>query len=248
MEAAEYRRMFEVEDTLWWYRALRLFFGDAISSAALPPGAAALDAGCGSGANTILLGASFARVVGCDLSEEAVRLSRRRGLERLLVADVNRLPFRSAAFDYVLCADVFESLEVDERRAIEELARVTKPGGRLVVSVAAFQLLLSEHDRAVHSVRRYTKDRARAAFGVGGIRIARMRYLFGFLFVPMAAYRLTRRLARHRAAAAPPRSDLFMPPRALNALLYGLVRLERLASRWVPMPFGTTVLVELERA
>ena len=174
-----------------------------------------------------------------------MRLSRLRGFKGLLVADVNRLPLRSAMFDCVLCSDVFESLEVNERQSIEELARVTKPGGRVVLSVAAFQFLLSEHDRAVHSVRRYTKARVRAAFAVGGIRIARMRYLFGFLFLPIVAYRITRRLVRRNPAA--PRSDLFMPPRVLDALLYEIVRLERFVARWVPMPFGTTLLVELER-
>jgi SAM-dependent methyltransferase len=245
MEAAEYRRMFDVDHSLWWYRGLRLFFRDTFRVAPPAPDAAALDAGCGTGANMRLLAESFPRVVGCDLSEEAVRLSRRRGLGRLFVADVNRLPLRSAAFDCVLCSDVFESFEVDERRAIEELARVTKPGGRVVLSVAAFQFLLSEHDRAVHSVRRYTKARARAAFAVGGIRIASMRYLFGFLFVPIVAYRFARRLVRRGAVT--PRSDLFTPPRPVDALLYAIVRLERFVSRWVPMPFGTTLLVELER-
>jgi SAM-dependent methyltransferase len=246
MEDAEYRRMFAVEDTLWWYRALRLYLGDVIRATVPARGVAALDAGCGSGANTVLLADAFTRVTGCDLSEEAVRLARRRGLERLLVADVNRLPLRTGAFDCVLCADVFESLEVDERRALEELARVTKPGGRLVLSLAAFQFLLSEHDRAVHSVRRYTKARARAAFAVGGVRIARMRYLFGFLFVPIVAYRLGRGLAR-RGGSAAPRSDLFRLPRLLDAFLYAVVRLERFVARWVPLPFGTTLLVELER-
>jgi len=245
MEAAEYRRMASVDDSLWWYRGLRLFFRDTLGTARPARDAAALDAGCGTGANMRLLAESFSRVVGCDLSEEAVRLSRRRGLERLFIADVNRLPLRSAAFSFVLCSDVFESFEVDERRAIEELARVTRPGGRVLLTVAAFQFLLSEHDRAVHSVRRYTKTRARADFAVGGVRITGMRYLFGSLFVPIVAYRVTRRLVRRRAAA--PRSDLFALPRPLDALLYAIVRLERFVARWVPMPFGTTLLIELER-
>jgi hypothetical protein len=44
-----------------------------------------------------------------------------------------------------------------------------------------------------------------------------------------------------------PLSSPFTPPRPVDALLYTIVRLERFVSRWVPMPFGTTLLVELER-
>ena len=94
-------------------------------------------------------------------------------------------------------------------------------------------------------MRRYTKARARAAFATGGIRITRMRYLFGALFVPIVIYRVVRRLVRRRPET--PRSDLVRPPRALDHLLYWIVRLERAISRWIPMPFGTTLLVELER-
>jgi len=244
MEAGEYRKMFEVEDTLWWHRGLRLFFADAIRSAALPADAVALDAGCGSGANMALLGESVPRVVGCDLVERALLFARLRGLKRLVAADINRLPFREGSFDCVLCSDVFECEEVDERHAISELARVTKRGGRLIIGVAAYQFLLSEHDRAVHSVRRYTKARARTAFAIPALRIVRMRYRFGWVLLPVVLYRMVR---RRQDGTGLPRSDLFLPSRFLNALLFWIVRWERSVSRWLPLPFGTTVLVELRR-
>lgn len=245
METGEYQKMFEVEDTLWWHRGLRLFFADAIRAAALPPDAVALDAGCGSGANMALLGESVARVAGCDLSDRGLLFARLRGLKRLVAADINHLPFRAGSFDCVLCSDVFECEEVDERLAISELARVTKRGGRLIIGMAAYQFLLSEHDRAVHSVRRYTKARARTAFATPALRIVRIRYLFGWLFLPVVVYRMARRSRRREAS--PPRSDLYLPSRFLNALLFWIVRCERSVSRWLPLPFGTTVLVELRR-
>ena len=244
MEPDEYRRMFELEDRLWWYGGLRLHLAAAIRRAALPATARALDAGCGTGANLALLAESFDRVVGVDLSPHAVAFARTRGAKRVLVGDVNGLPFAPHAFDLVLVSDVFECAEVDEPRAVAELARVTRPGGRLIVAVAAYQFLLSEHDRAVHSVRRYTKTRARRAFAHPDLRVAGLRYCFGPLFPSIAAYRLLRRRPR---PTGPPRSDLAMPPGWLNGLLLGVVRLEARAFARTPLPFGTTLVAELER-
>jgi SAM-dependent methyltransferase len=243
MEPAEYGRMYHAEDQLWWYRGLRLNLHAAFQRAGVPQAGRVLDAGCGTGANLASLTRLFDRLTGVDLSTQAVAYCRARGLRRTVAADVNGLPFRSATFDGVLCSDVFECAEVDERRGLRELARVTRPGGRIIVTVAAYQFLLGEHDRAVHCVRRYTKRRARRVFGSDDVKVARMRYLFGSLAVPIIAYRLTSR----RRCAAMPTSDVFPFPRWVDGLLYTIVRLEAFVARFAPLPFGTTLLIELER-
>src|SRR5438093_7395401 len=177
MEGYEYGKMYDLEDRLWWYRGVRLYFREAIRRANLPSEATVLDAGCGTGANLVLLSQMFTRTIGCDLAETAVAFSTERGHKRVLVADVNHLPFKNGVFDCVLCGDVLECREVDERRAVAELARVTRPGARIILSAAAYQFLMGEHDRAVHAVRRYTKRRLRRAVAVAGVEIVGMRYL-----------------------------------------------------------------------
>ncbi|PYN81529.1 MAG: hypothetical protein DMD96_09740 [Candidatus Rokuibacteriota bacterium] len=248
METYEYRKMYGLEDRLWWYRGLRLYFQAALRRANLPSDGAVLDAGCGTGANLVLLSRMFARTVGCDLAETAVALSAERGLKRVLVADVNHLPFKNGVFDCVLCSDVLECGEVDEHRAVSELARVTRTGARIILSAAAYEFLMSEHDRAVHAVRRYTKRRLQRAVSVAGVEIVAMRYLFGFFLVPIVTYRLLRRLRRRGKGADRPQSDLFLPPRVVNELLFRFARAEAsLLSRFGHLPFGTTLLVEMKR-
>ena len=247
MESYEYRKMFDLEDRLWWYRGLRLHLQQAFRRARLPADALVLDAGCGTGANLALLGRSFSRAVGCDLSEAGVRLAGSRGLKRVLVADVNHLPFRTGAFDGVLCSDVMECAEVEPRAAAAELARVTRRGGRIIVSASAYEFLRSEHDIAVHSARRFSRRGFREALSVEGVRVTGVRHLFAFFFLPIVAFRVVKRTVRDPGRVATPQSDLFLPPRPVNALLSAMARLEAALGRVWRFPFGTTLLVELER-
>ncbi len=90
-----------------------------------------LDVGCGRGqfAERIAreLGAS---VIGVDQSERMVQLTRVRGIDAV-VGDVCALPFDSGVFDCVLAAwMLFHVAEID--LALAEVARVLRPGGRLV--------------------------------------------------------------------------------------------------------------------
>jgi SAM-dependent methyltransferase len=71
-----------------------------------------------------------ARVVAVDQSERMVELTRGRGVEAL-VGDVQQLPFADGSFDCALAAWMLYHVP-DLDRALAELARVLRPGGRLV--------------------------------------------------------------------------------------------------------------------
>jgi len=78
MDEIEYRKMFEVEDTHWWFRGKRAVVGGLIARFAPADGRRrALDVGCGTGANLGLL-AGYGDAFGIDLHPLALELSRRR--------------------------------------------------------------------------------------------------------------------------------------------------------------------------
>jgi SAM-dependent methyltransferase len=101
--------------------------------------ATVLDAGCGRGFYLRLLHElpGIREIYGVDTNETYLRAaaqhvrSERVGLAR---ADITDLPFPDGRFDLVICSEVLEHVR-DDDRALEELARVIRPGGHLVITV-----------------------------------------------------------------------------------------------------------------
>ena len=100
---------------------------------ALPPGRA-LDAACGSGRHTAYLCARGHQVYGVDASPHMLERARKRapGAD-LREGDLTRLPFEDAHFDVAVCSLALTHC-ADLGPPIRELARVLRPGGRLILS------------------------------------------------------------------------------------------------------------------
>ncbi len=120
----------------WWNDA----FGEFLEQALKPkPGKRILDVGCGVGTAEISLArlqVSQLRLFGSDLLLDRVREARDRvrGINAragFAAADAARLPYVDGAFDCTFCVAVLQHLR-DVPRALAELARVTRPGGRIL--------------------------------------------------------------------------------------------------------------------
>lgn len=83
-----------------------------------------------------------------------------------VVADGINLPFKSEPFSHTISSEVLEHLK-DDRKAIKELARVTEPSGKLVVTFPHKKSYFANDDRFVNHFRRYElsemKDRLKEA-------------------------------------------------------------------------------------
>lgn len=101
-----------------------------------------LDAGCGEGyCSRVLAERGPKSLVGFDASSEMIELARRQEQEerrgvRFEVGDIRNIRFADAAFDVAIAVFVFNYLSLaDTERALGELHRVLRPGGRLVFAV-----------------------------------------------------------------------------------------------------------------
>ncbi len=92
-------------------------------------GSTVLDLGCGAGMLALLKRKGVV-LAGVDLSAECALAARRNGYDRTLSAELTRLPFADASFDYVVSLDVLGHVGFGEKDAVlSEIRRVLKPGG-----------------------------------------------------------------------------------------------------------------------
>jgi ubiquinone/menaquinone biosynthesis C-methylase UbiE len=94
----------------------------------------ALDSGCGAGALAFALAPFVGSVVGVDLSAELIAAGRELAPANceLTVGDATALPFEYGSFDIVGCMRVLHHARRPEL-VVSELARVTRPGGRILL-------------------------------------------------------------------------------------------------------------------
>jgi trans-aconitate methyltransferase len=119
-----------------WSRKVASDFLDWIS---VPPGAAWADVGCGTGAltETILAKCEPASIVAVDKAEGFVSQVRRNITDSRVsveTADATALPWGNATFDAVVSGLVLNFVP-DHRTLTQEMARLTKPGGKVAAYV-----------------------------------------------------------------------------------------------------------------
>jgi SAM-dependent methyltransferase len=243
MEREEYRYLFELEDRLWWFIAMRAITR-AVLERFLPRGRPLriLDAGCGTAGMLPVL-RRYGCACGIDFSPEAIGFARGRGELKLARASITALPFPTGSFDLVTEFEVVNHWAIrDDQAAFNELARVLRPGGLLHFREPAHQWLFAKHDLAVHTRQRYSRRELKAKLIQAGFEPVYLGYANCILF-PVA---LVRRLVGNLLPGGQG-SDVRDIPRPLN---WFLTRVMSLEASWVKrgrLPIGLSHLIVARR-
>jgi SAM-dependent methyltransferase len=240
MERAEYERLDQVEERMWWFAAahanlLTLYRRTTPNQ----EGGAILDAGCGTGGFLARLASLYPGrdIVGLDADEEACRRATAKSGRPVCVGTVNALPFADRTFATIFSLDVLCHRGVEERRTLAQFRRCLADDGRLVLNLPAYRWMLSPHDRAVHNIRRYTRSGIAAQLHEAGFRTLRSTYWNTMLFPLMAARR--KLLPAHDGAS----SDVQLYPAPIDAACRAATRLEHVVlSAGLSFPFGGSVI------
>ena len=230
------------EATHFWFRGFRLFVTPLLRQATkhrVRP--LILDCGCGTGSNLTLLG-QFGRAYGFDLTAVGLKIGREAGRSRLARASVTAVPFPANSFDIVTSFDVLYSLEdADEHAAVAEMFRVAKPGGFVVVNVAAMKSLRGDHSVLSREVRRYDRASLARLLTDAGFAIERLTYTNAVLFPAMA---IARAVQRRRGLSLEENADqeIRVPLAPVNAALTAALTVESWWLRALDSPFGSSLL------
>jgi len=162
-----------------------------------------LDDGCGLGAYVTRLRGLGASAFGLDYELDRVRAAAAKtGLRVFVCGASEHLPYPDGAFDVVLSNEVIEHVE-DDRAAVQEMARVLRKGGRIVLFCPNRWYPVEQHgvfwrgryhfgnvplvnylpdplrNRLAPHVRTYSRRRLRAVWGGLPLRVVRETVIFG---------------------------------------------------------------------
>ena len=236
MNDPEFRLLEQIEEGHWWFVGKRLLLRSVFDHS--PPGRRFLDMGCGTG-GILRDYMDESSCVGSDRSALALQICRAQGFETLARADLDQLPFRTETFDTITLMDVLEHLD-DDVAFLTEAAKLCRPGGRMVISVPAFQLLWSQHDETFEHRRRYRLRQLEDVIRASGLQPEWSSYTNFVVFPVAAIWRVASyRLGLGRFA---PAHDFWPIPNWLNELLIRAYQFEAWLLRRMKLPAGVSAI------
>ena len=240
MDAVEQEQMARMEEQYWWHVGRRYIIRRFLEHYLGPEGSLdILDVGCGTGRNLDLL-AQFGRARGVEPEGPGLARCRERGLGEDVVkaGTATELPFDDDSFDLVTSFDVLEHLE-DDGAGLDEIRRVLRPAGHVMLTVPAYRFLWSVHDEALGHRRRYVASEVHGKLNTAGFVVVRRSYAISFALPAIMGFRIAQGLV---PAVAERGASYVEVPAAANRLLTGLLKLEGRLMGAIDLPLGASII------
>ncbi len=200
------------EKNWWWFNGRRDLILQIIKDI---PYTRVLEIGCGSAE----LSKYIKNYIGLDISSKT---------SKFIIGDAQKLPIKDNSVDLILLLDLLE--HTDDKVVIEEVYRVLKPDGYVIITVPGFMFLWSQHDIDNHHKKRYR----RGELPLNKFEVIKFTYWNSILFPIMA-------LAKRKKA------QLTILPKSVNYILQNVLKIENyLILKNVRLPIGVTLVYKLK--
>jgi SAM-dependent methyltransferase len=240
-DAHDYCLTFEEESFWFAHRSAAI----AAAVRRWPPAAGPIfDVGAGNGFVTATLQRLGVRAIAIEPSRKGASNAILRGVTEVVCGALPSAAFHDARAGGLGLFDVVEHI-ADDRGYLRDLARYLQPGGRLYLTVPAYQWLWSRNDITSGHKRRYTIGTLRDAVTAAGYRVDYATYFFSLLAPAIFLGRTLRsRLSPREVARAKSRAQHRAGGRAMRGLAqYSLAFEIRRIERGAAIPFGTSILL-----
>jgi SAM-dependent methyltransferase len=236
----EYGRL---EISHWWFQVRKKIILQSLGKYISQDGnKKILNVGAAGGATSLWLSA-FGKVSSIENERLFLEHLRNNNIE-VTEASAEQLPFADNSFDVVCAFDVVEHIDND-KNALKEMQRVCKPGGKICITVPAYQFLWGRHDVANGHKRRYTFTSLKQQLPADTV-ILYSTYFNTLLFLPVY---FTRKIDWLIAGKKTATSDFesFKSNSILGAVCKFIFGLEIYLLKIMCLPFGVSLLVLLEK-
>jgi len=224
-----------IQGGYWWhthrFSLLKMFFkGTKVDSL--------LDFGCGNGdfLAAVARDGLATTLAAYDPNPAAQVLLAKRGALRNQVKFLDE-DFGQQHFAVITLLDVLEHVD-DDRATLRKLVPHLAPGGRIMITVPASMIFWSRWDVLLGHRRRYTKAALTHSLADAGLVVEKMSHYFSFLCLPAFLRRFARPAANHAD------DDVEFPriSSLVNRVLLLVGSVESFWLRYLPVPFGTSII------
>lgn len=247
MDRQYYSEYYHIERKHWWFRArAKIIQGQIETTRFDNSNFKILNIGVATGASTILL-QKYGQVNSLEFDLECYSFVKETlGLD-IEQGSILNLPYPDNSFDLVCAFDVIEHVE-DDQKGIDEMYRVCKNSGTILITVPAFKFLWGSHDVVNQHYRRYSKKEIKKLFNNKGKEFF-SSYFNLTLFLPIAFVRTMQKKGVFNVKEKGSGSDFNLStPKFVSKIFYFIMVSENwLLKKNIPLPFGTSIIYKTQK-